>query len=95
LEEKQLVVLKYLNFIPFLGINNNTPVGYRFFIVLLNNGKKIDANSHIEIKVDHNNISNSGGISVFHIPKDIEELDKLGIEIKVSKIIIIKNYNHL
>ena len=54
--EEKLVVLRFLNFIPYLDIDNNIPSGYTFFVKLFNNGNEIESHLPVEIKVDRKSV---------------------------------------
>jgi len=83
--DKRLVVLRYLNFIPYIDNENNTPIGYKFYIILFNDSKEINPHQQIEIKVDRKSISESGGISIIQLPDFITDPSKLSICIKTRK----------
>jgi hypothetical protein len=85
LTEKRLVVLRYLNFIPYMDSNNTTPPGYRFFVKLLNNGTEIESLLPLEIKVDRDSISHSGGICIVQFPDSIEDLSMLSMSVITKK----------
>ncbi|HKG30087.1 MAG TPA: hypothetical protein VKA91_02350 [Nitrososphaeraceae archaeon] len=85
LTEKRLVVLRYLNFIPYMDSNNTTPSGYTFFVKLLNNGTEIESNLPSEIKVDRENISQSGGICIVKFAGSIEDLSMLTMSVITKK----------
>jgi hypothetical protein len=85
LAEKRLVVLRYLNFIPYVDNNNTTPPGYRFFVNLLNNGTEIESLLPEEIKVDRDSVSHSGGICIVQFPGNIEDLSKLSMSVITKK----------
>jgi hypothetical protein len=87
IEEKRMIVLKYLHAIPFIDQNDKIPTDYRFFIVLLYKGKRIKNHheSELELKLKPKDIFVSGGIHTVKIPLNIQEFDKLKIEIVVTK----------
>ena len=85
LPEKGLVVLRYLNFIPYIDSNNTTPPGYRFFVKLLNNGNEIESSLPSEIRVDRESISQSGGTHIVQFPDGIEDLSILSMTITTKK----------
>jgi hypothetical protein len=85
LVEKKLVVLRYLNFIPYLDAHNMLPAGYRFFVKLFINGNEIDTYSQSEIKVDQNSISESGGICVIKFQGNIDFLSELSMSVITEK----------
>ena len=85
LTEKRLVVLRYLNFIPYMDSNNTTPSGYSFFVKLLNNGNEIESFLPLEIKVDRDSISQSGGIIIVQFPGSIEDLSVLSMSVITKK----------
>ena len=85
--EKRMLILRYLQAIPFIDVNDNIPRDYHFFIILLYEGKriKIGANLTFEINLDPHNIILSGGTHILHIPSIVKELDKLQLEIEVTR----------
>jgi hypothetical protein len=85
--EKRMLILRYLQAIPFIDVNDNIPRDYHFFIVLLYKGKriKIGPNLTFEINLDPQNIILSGGTHILHIPSIVKELDKLQLEIEVTR----------
>jgi len=83
--EKKLIVLRFLNFIPYVDTNNRPPSGYTFFIKLTNNGNEIKSKFPSEIKVDRKSISYSGGISIVRFPDDISDLSMLVMSIETKK----------
>jgi hypothetical protein len=86
LEDKKFVILRYLNFIPFINYNHVPPHGYTFSVVMLENGKQIDIPYRINIEVnDENKISRDGGTCIFRIPENIVELDKFSIAVIATK----------
>ena len=86
LEDKKFVILRYLNFIPFINYNHLPPHGYTFSVVMLENGKQIDILYRINIEVnDENKISRDGGTCIFRIPENIVELDKFSIDCYCNK----------
>lgn len=85
LTEKRLVVLRYLNFIPYMDSNNTAPPGYTFFVKLFNNGDEIESSLPLEIKMDRDIISQSGGIFVVQLPSIIKDLSKFGMSVQTKK----------
>jgi hypothetical protein len=85
LEEKRLILVRYLNFITFVDLNFTVPNGYRFFIVIFDRKKKDETRVDSEILLDSDSIAFSGGVCVISIPASIETLDKLGVEIVCTK----------
>jgi hypothetical protein len=85
LTEKRLVVLRYLNFIPYMDSDNTTPPGYTFFVKLLNNGTEIKSNLQSEIKVDRESISQSGGVYIVQFSGSIEDLSMLSMSVITKK----------
>lgn len=90
IEEKRIAILRYLNFVPFLDSNHNPPKDYQFSIALVQSGKQIETSLSLSPQTiieldDEDSISRNGGISVFRIPENIRELDKLNIEVRVKK----------
>jgi hypothetical protein len=85
LTEKRLVVLRYLNFIPYMDSNNTTPPGYTFFVKLLNNGTEIESSLPSEIRVDRESISQSGGTYIVQFPDSIEDLSMLSMSVITKK----------
>jgi hypothetical protein len=82
LETQGLLILRYINSIPFLDTSYRIPEDYKFLIVLLKNGRKISSNY---INVSHKELQNSGGIFVLSLPKDIDRLEDLSTSIMASK----------
>jgi hypothetical protein len=85
--EKRILILRYLHAIPFIDVNDNIPKDYRFFIVLLYEGKRIEIRPNLtfEINLDPQSIILSGGIHILHLPSVVKELDKLRLEIEVTR----------
>jgi hypothetical protein len=89
LEYKKLVILRYLNFMPFMD-NAHTPfLDYTFSIVLLKNDKPIPGIDSIPIDiVSEESISRDGGVCIFRLPGNSvfeNDYSDLSICIKVSK----------
>ncbi len=85
LEDKRLILLRFLNFITFTDLSYSVPKGYRFFIVMLEHGKKIEAASKTEILLDPESISKSGGVYILQYPNDMKNLDRLSTEVVCTK----------
>jgi len=83
--EKKLIVLRFLNFIPYVDTNNHPPSGYTFYIKLWNNGNEIKSTFPSEIKVDRKSISYSGGICIVRFSDDIADLSMLVVSIETKK----------
>ena len=85
--EKKVLILRYLNAVPFIDMNDNIPKDYRFFIVLLYEGKRIDIGSNLNSEIDlaSQNITLSGGTHIIHLPLFVKELNKLILEIEVTR----------
>ena len=89
LEHKKLVILRYLNFIPFID-NAHTPYpDYTFLIVLLKNDKQIPGIDSIPIDiVNEETIFRDGGVCIFRIPENAlfeNDYSDFSISIRVSK----------
>jgi len=89
LEYEKLVVVRYLNFMPFIN-NAHTPYpDYTFSIVLLKNDKPIDGIDPILIDIiNEQSISRDGGVCIFRIPENViyeNDYSDFSISIKVSK----------
>jgi hypothetical protein len=85
LREKKLVVLRYLNCIPYLDTHHKIPAGYTFFVIPLNNGNEIKSDLPLEIKVDQESVSRSGGICVVHFPDNFDDLSGLSLLVVTRK----------
>jgi hypothetical protein len=83
LEDKRLLILRYMNFIPFSN-TNHTPLGdYQYFVVLLN--KDETATHSINIKTDYASILESGGVCIFPIPENITDVGDLRLSVMVCE----------
>ncbi|HYY86743.1 MAG TPA: hypothetical protein VE594_06530 [Nitrososphaeraceae archaeon] len=90
IEENKVAVVRYLNAIPFSDRNHSPPEGYRFSIILFENGKQTETSSSSPsppriIELGENNISKDGGICIFKIPENIREVDRVSIQLKAAK----------
>jgi hypothetical protein len=85
LEKDRIILLQFLNFIPFTDLSYSIPKGYRFFTVLLYDGQKIDGIPSREIYLDSNSISKSGGVQVLPLPVNVKAFDKLKLNIVCTK----------
>jgi hypothetical protein len=86
LDNERMLALRYLDFVPFIDRNYHTPVGYKYFVHLLDGQKEIDTkNINFEFSGYHNEMLQSGGVQVFLIPKEITDLSNLTIKIRVKK----------
>jgi hypothetical protein len=83
LEDKKLIILRYMNFIPFSNTTHTLLGDYRYFVVLLNKGKR--ATEPINIKTDHASILESGGVCIFPIPEDITNVGDLRVSVMVCE----------
>jgi hypothetical protein len=82
LEDKKLVILRYLNFMPFVGYDHTPYTNYKFSVVLLENVKPIPFSNPIDIEiVDEKSLSRDGGVCIFRIPENVSDLDKFGIAV--------------
>jgi hypothetical protein len=85
LREDKLVILRYINFIPFQDIKRKLPDNYIFTVTFLIDGKKTELASPIIIDPGKDGMSRNGGICIFKLPKYIEEPDKLSLEVNATK----------
>jgi len=85
LEEDRQILLRFLNFIPFTDLSYSIPEGYRFFTVLVYDGKKIDSMPGQEIYLDSNSICKSGGVQVLLLPVNVKAFDRLKINVVCTK----------
>jgi len=85
LDKESLIVLRYLDFMPFIDRNYHTPVGYKYFPHLFNGKDEIKTKMNYEFNGYHNEMLQSGGVQVFVIPEELKDLSKLNIKVKVKK----------
>ena len=82
LETQGLLILRYINSIPFLDTSYRIPKGYKFSLVLLKNGRKISNNY---INLSRKELQTCGGIFVLSFPKVMDRLEDLSTSIMASK----------
>lgn len=85
LEENGLILLRFLNFIPFTNLSYSIPKGYRFFTTPSYDGMEIDSVPKSEICLDSNSISESGGIQVLRLPINVKAFDRLRLNVVCTK----------
>jgi len=66
-------------------LSYSIPEGYRFFTVLVYDGKKIDSMPGQEIYLDSNSICKSGGVQVLLLPVNVKAFDRLKINVVCTK----------
>ena len=82
---RSLVVLRYLDFMPFIDRNYHTPIGYRYFPHLFNGKEEVKTKVKYEFNGHHNEMLQSGGAQVFVIPENLKDLSNLHIKVMVKK----------
>jgi len=85
LDKEGLVVLRYLDFMPFIDRNYHTHIGCRYFPHLFNGKEEVETKVKYEFNGYHNEMLQSGGAQVFVIPEDLKDLSKLHIKVMVKK----------
>jgi hypothetical protein len=87
LKKERLLVLRYLDFIPFIDNDYHTPEGYKFFVEFFNKNydDPIINNQLKELVGNHNEMVKSGGTQVFQLPKKITDPTNVKIKINLKK----------
>lgn len=85
LDKEGLLVLRYLDFMPFIDRNYHTPIDYRYFLHLFNGKEEVKTKVNYEFNGYHNEMLQSGGAQVFVIPEELKDLSKLNIKVMVKK----------
>ena len=83
LEDKRLLILRYMNFIPFSDTNHTLLGDYQFFVSLLN--KREAVTEPFNIKTDYASMSESGGVCICPIPENITNVGNLRLSVRVCK----------
>jgi hypothetical protein len=85
-EEKRLVVVSYINFIPYIDLNYNTFPQVRYFIKIFYEDRELlYREEDVEIKADRESLFESGGTKVFKIPENVYDLSKLYLTVVLKK----------
>ncbi len=85
-EEKKLVIVSYINFIPYIDLNYNTFPQVRYFIKIFYEDRELHCGEEdVEIKTNRESLFESGGTKVFKIPGDVCDLSKLYLIVVLKK----------
>ncbi len=85
--KKGYILLRYLDFIPFIDMDYNTPSGYRFHVVIsTENSSNIAKDPLVSQILDssHEEMRKSGGLAVIKLPIETANYDDLNLSIKVT-----------
>jgi hypothetical protein len=85
-EEKKLVIVSYINFIPYIDLNYNTFPQVRYFIKIFYEDRELQRGEEdVEIKTNRESLFESGGTKVFKIPGNVCDLSKLYLIVVLKK----------
>jgi hypothetical protein len=89
MKDNGMILLRYLDFIPFIDRDYHTPGGYRYYLIVSkkdeSNAAKKDIIIHTVLDSSHEEMKKSGGLVVAKLPRKINDYSNLNLSVKVAK----------
>jgi hypothetical protein len=89
MKDSGIILLRYLDFIPFIDKDYHTPAGYRYYLIISkkdkSNAAKKDIIIHMVLDSTHEEMKKSGGLVVIKLPSKINDYSNLNLSVKVAK----------
>jgi hypothetical protein len=89
MKDSGIILLRYLDFIPFIDNDYHTPAGYRYYLIISKKDKsdvaKKDIIVHTVLDSTHEEMKKSGGLVVIKLTSKINDFSNLNLSVKVAK----------